>query len=165
MLQHHYRGDAAGAITTASETLDAAIEDAQTQREALQAQRDALQKQISELWAQDDELDEAIGEAAAEIGGGGVTVQVYSRDRSRRRAEGDEDIRRQLEELNRKKGEIILEMNDIENKYRFDSTDTVRAVLDRYDRLEEENDELNEQMQELIDSAEGEINWNDYEHM
>lgn len=87
MLQSLFRGqsDAAGAITTAADTLDAAIEDAQTQRDALQAQCDAIQQQISELWATHDELysqiyelDEAMSEAASDIGGGEISVQVYT---------------------------------------------------------------------------------------
>jgi uncharacterized coiled-coil DUF342 family protein len=87
MLHRHYRGegDAAGAITAATDTLDAAIEEAQTQRDALQQQYDVLQQQITELWTQADaiagqmvQLDQAIDEVASDAGSGEISVQVYT---------------------------------------------------------------------------------------
>ena len=168
MLQRLFRGqsEAAEAIGTATETLDAALDDAQTQRDALQTQADAIYEQITALWAQHDELchqmyeiDQAIGDAAAEMGGGAVTVQVYSRDRSRRRAEGDEDIRRQLETLDREKGDVIQQMDTIEKKYGFGYGDVdefaskVEEDLSTYRDLDEKNTELEGEMEELINQT------------
>lgn len=168
MLQRLFRGqsEAADAIGTATETLDAAIEDAQTQRDALQAQADVIYEQITALWSQHDELcqqmyelDQAIGDAGAEIGGGAVTVQVYSRDRSRRRAEGDDEIRRQLETLDREKGDVIKQMETIEKKYGFGYGDVdefaskVEEDLSTYRDLDEKNTELQDEMEELIDQT------------
>lgn len=182
MLQRLFRGQSeqADAISTASDTLDAAIEDAQTQRDAPQAQRDVIQKQISELWAQDDELcrqmyelDQAIGDVVGEIGSTGVTVQVYSRGSSGRRAAGDDDIRRQLEDLNRQKGEVIRQWEEIALKYAGDKTadgDTLRELATKIDEaaseidnLEVSNDELSEQMADLFAEA-PDINENDFEY-
>jgi chromosome segregation ATPase len=170
MLKRLFRGqsEAADAIGTATETLDAVIEDAQVQRDALQAQYDALQAQISELWTQADaiasqmhELDTAIGEVGAEMdmGGGAVTVQISARDRSRRRAEGDEDIRQQLETLDREKGEVIQQLEAIEAKYGFEYggvdefESKVEADLSTYRDLNERNTELQEEMDELIEQT------------
>lgn len=178
MLKRLFRGEAADAIATATETLDVAIEDAQTERDALQAQYDALQQQISELWSQADaissqmyELDQAIGDAAGEIGGGAVTVQVYSRgDRSRRRAEGDEDIRRQLEALDRQKGEVIRKMEILDQKWGTDDKDELERKRDEidvdfatYDELYDENEDLGEQMEALLGEA-PDIDENDFEN-
>ena len=174
MLQRTYRGeDAAGAITTATDTLDAAIEDAQTQRDALQAQYDALQQQISDLWGQADviasqmyELDQAIGDAAGEIGSSGVTVQVYSRDRSRRRAEGDTDqLNTEWDELNQRTNGNYDKFNSICKKWGVEDLEALEKKRDEigedYDRAEElENsviedeermDEISDELRELGD--------------
>lgn len=177
MLQRLFRGEAADAIATATETLDVAIEDAQAQRDALQAQYDAIYSQITELWTQADaiasqmyELDQAIGDAAEEIGGGAVTVQVYSRGDRSRRAEGDEDIRRQLEALDRQKGEVIRKMETLDQKWGTGDKDELERKRDEidqdfamYDELSDENDDLGEQMEQLFGEA-PDIDESDFEN-
>lgn len=77
------------------------------------------------------------------------------------------EIRQQLDELNRQKGDVIRELEAIEKRFGIQNgdTDAARAVLDRFDELEAENEALGEQMQELIDEADEDIDDRDYEHM